>query len=734
MSLMWIPASVLGVAAVLLACPVAGALPDGRVIELVTPIEIAGASPGSAVPAPSGDAVDFQAGPFGDAVSGGNTLYQARRTAGGWTTTTLTPADVVPTRPFAETAPVFVTAGLGEAIFTTEQPLGSAANDKGALNLFEVSSQGALTLISQGAERVAALDPATFDGATPEGDIVAFDSAESLVPAATGLQESAFQPDDYLYVRDVSEGRTELIDVNNEGALVNPEGAVLGNGNDLASGEPPAPGQPSSFTYLPADGAGGTTTHAISTNGSKVFFESPGPAADEVELTTKRGREIHLYMRKENKTTVQLDSGEGTAGARYMGASENGGEVFFVSDEGLAGDGFKDTELYLYDTEDERLTPISAAPAGAPAVDGAVYGVTAIANDGSRVYYVAKGRLATNENSAGEGASEGEPNLYVYDTLTEENTFIAQLGSEEVEGAPASGHAGRLTSYLDVERPAVPTPNGEVLVFVSRRDLTGESSNATAQVYRYDAGPETLTCISCGPAATGSASIGIAGGGPSGAIGGGSYDPPGQSAPMSSTGERIFFETESALVPEDENSDSPPITRGSGESEQEIPTDVDVYEWENGHVYLISAGQSGITSLQGVTPSGNDAFFSSSVNITGAVPDGYVSLYDARVGGGFAPPAQSSVGASCDSIESCQGTLAGPATFAVPGTSIVDGVSVSVSAAPALAPAQPVQHKKKKKRQPQKRKPKGHRAHRSKSHRAGRKAASGSERGGQVTR
>lgn len=716
-------------AVVLLGCPVAAsALPDGRAIELVSPIEMNGSSPGTAVPAPSGEAVDFQAGPFGDAANGGTTLYQARRTAGGWETAALTPADVVQPRLLAQTAPLFFTPDLTESIFTTEQPLVPTHGASGALSLYAESAKGTVTLVSQGSQTGNGLGSATFEGAASDGNLVAFGSAESLVPGATGLDESGFQPDDYLYIRNVSAGATELVDVNEQGALLDSEGAVLGNGNDVVFGAPPAQGEASTFTYMPANGFGGTTTHAIAANGSKVFFESPTPASYEVELHTTRAREVHLYMRKEGKTTVQLDEGGGVpgegeeiAGARYMGASENGEKVFFLSDEGLAGVTFKDPELYMYDTGDEKLTPISVAPAGAPAVDGVVYGVVAIANDGSRVYYVAKGRLATNENAARQSAAEGEPNLYVYDTATATNTFIAQLDREEVEsgnGEPESGHAGRLTSYLDVERPAVPTPNGEVLVFVSHADLDGENSNGTAQVYRYDAGSDTLGCISCGPTATGSASIGINSEGPGGPIGGGSYDPPSQSAPMSSTGERIFFETESALVPEDENTGSPPIELDLAESKLGIPSDVDVYEWENGHVYLISAGQPGLTRLQGVTPSGNDAFFTSSVSIAGAPRAGEISLYDARVGGGFAP-SQVNETPSCVSIEGCQGIPAGTFVPAVPGTSMLGGAAAA--APPTTSAELPAKHRKVKKK---KQKPRSRRARKGKGRKATKQAVS----------
>ena len=197
----------------MLACPVAaGALPDGRGIELVTPVEMNGSSPGSAVPAPSGEAVDFQAGPFGDATGGENMLYQARRAGDAWQTTALTPANVLQSKPLAHTATMFFTHDLGESIFTTEQPLAAGESASGALNLFEESSQGALTLVSQGTQTGTGLDSATFDGATPDGDFVAFDSAEPLVTAASGLEESGYQTDDYLYVRDIPANSTELVE------------------------------------------------------------------------------------------------------------------------------------------------------------------------------------------------------------------------------------------------------------------------------------------------------------------------------------------------------------------------------------------------------------------------------------------------------------------------------------------------------------------------------------------
>lgn len=143
LSIRLISASILGVIVALLIClPTACALPDDRAYELVTPLDMNGASPGSAVSAVSGNAVDFQAGPFGDAVTSGQTFYQAQRTTNGWQTRALTPRAIVPTKTLGQTAAaLFFTPELSQTIFATEQPFALGAQDNGALNLYEESQK-----------------------------------------------------------------------------------------------------------------------------------------------------------------------------------------------------------------------------------------------------------------------------------------------------------------------------------------------------------------------------------------------------------------------------------------------------------------------------------------------------------------------------------------------------------------------------------------------------------------
>ncbi len=622
----------------------AGALPDNRVYEVVTPLE----EEGSLVPvggysSRDGTAVDWEAiGGLGDATSGGINFFQSRRTGSGWQTATLTPRAPKPLGALEAQAPMFWSPDLSHTIFLTPASYAPGDDDNGALDLYLTSTSGQVTWISQGSQGGSAPDEVTFDGATPDAGQAVFSAEESLTPEAVGL---AGYDRDYLYVRDVQTGETHLVDVNNSGELLDPEGAILGNGTTLAFGEPPY------YTYLPSDYSG-TTTNAISDDGSKIFFESPPPGAEDA---------THLYMREDNSRTVAIDNPESSGSAQYEGAAENGSLVFFTSDEGLAGDPNTDKEIYEFNTQTQALTAISGG--GGATADGNVVGVSAIANDGSHVYFVARGVLASNMSEDGEVALEGAPNLYVYDTENDQTTFISDLSTAGAE--PELG-VEPLVAEPDVDRSAYPTPNGETLVFESGADLTGQNTSEYFEIYRYDAENGALACISCTPegvAPTGDATLG--------GSGGGSYAPPSQAVPMSENASRIFFESPDPLVPEDTNPDRPPESSTRGETE--------VYEWENGQVSLISDGRAAVASgLDGTTPSGDDVFFTTPESLVPAdVNPGYFNIYDARVlKPGEAPPStgEATSSAPCSGPE-CRGPSAPAPSFLPPASASLQGAS-----------------------------------------------------------
>jgi hypothetical protein len=487
--------------------------------------------------------------------SAASELLQSNRTASGWQTTAKTPTPPAGNNPlvglFEEQQPVWYSSDLSKTIYTTPAfyPPG-VANPPGPgstsfLDLYEQSADGTMTWLSQGPQPGAgsAAQTATFDGASSDGDHVGFDTAEQLTPDATGLADLN-TPAQFLYERNVSEGTTELVDIAtttlsapssagdttisvgttsafaggqnvtigtgsseetdqiasvdpssntitlqnalNNGhasgdpveALISPDGAILGNGNWLDQG------------FEPAD-VFGTTTNAISSDGSKIFFETPPSFAGGGGSAEGVGPP-HLYMRDEaTNTTTQLDANPTLSDqAIYEGASQDGSVVFFTSDEGLGGNTNTDNELYEFNTTGAQIGPAPPMSvislSGDSATDGDVVGVTAISNDGSHVWFIARGVLAGNTGAQGETASQGAMNFYVINTATGNTTFIAQLG-DGISGDNRERTA--LAGEPDINRAAIPTPNGSVLVFESSANLTNQNPVGPSTTLTADVGP-----------------------------------------------------------------------------------------------------------------------------------------------------------------------------------------------------------------------------------------------------
>jgi hypothetical protein len=121
---------------------------------------------------------------------------------------------------------------------------------------------------------------------------------------------------------------------------------------------------------------------------------------------------------------------------------------------------------------------------------------------------------------------------------------------------------------------------------------------------------------------------------------------------MSPDGGRVFFDTRNALVPQDVN--------GTG----------DVYEWEDGKLYLISSGHDPSRSMfAGISESGADAFIMTAEGISPGDTDGSYDVYDARIPRpGDSPPAATPCeGAVCQGPPSVPQLLSPPASEAFNG-------------------------------------------------------------------
>ena len=144
--------------------------------------------------------------------------------------------------------------------------------------------------------------------------------------------------------------------------------------------------------------------------------------------------------------------------------------------------------------------------------------------------------------------------------------------------------------------------NGDFAVLASTLALTGFDTFDHSQVFRYDTDDGTLVCASC--ASTGAAPTGEAR----------------LSSGLNLTNDgRVFFTTVEPLVLRDTNNR------------------LDVYEWEEGELQLVSTGISNFDAgLLGVSPDGVNAFFFTRETLAPQDKNGEtMKIYDARAGGGF---------------------------------------------------------------------------------------------------
>ena len=330
------------------------------------------------------------------------------------------------------------------------------------------------------------------------------------------------------------------------------------------------------------------------------------------------------------------------------------------------------------------LVQVSHAPDGEA---GGVVGVVRVAPDGARAYFVATGDLLNSGAQArlvGEGRAVpqgGADNLYVYDTVSGQMSFIGDLCADyELSGGVRDNHCqskGNGKEESDVPlwsggntvEAQTAGAEGQFLVFSTYAQLSTGDIDTAKDVYRYDAETGSLERVSLGEEGYSS-------------NGNGSFDATIMvgfdlatvqekyelgSRAVSEDGARIIFKTAQPLSPEAINGLE------------------NVYEWhENsgsseGSVSLLSGGVGEQPVEDAViSPSGQDVFFVTTAGLVPQDTDGLGDIYDARLNGGFGKAPATPEACSSDA---CQGPLTNPAPLLVPG---------SVSQAPEVGVPAPV--------------------------------------------
>ncbi len=551
-------------------------------------------------------------------------FYENVRSGAGWVTAALDPSSLsYPAQELED-----VSADLSRSLWVLRSPAESAASE----NLAIREPDGSFVTIGP------MVPPA--EAAGPEaGETQGFADATELqyASATSNLSRVFFEirgagpkwPGDttqanngteslYEYV-DKGETEPRLVGVNGEGLLISNCGSALGS-IDLSGLET-------------ADGY-----NAVSEDGESVAFTAAGHQGGNGCKATSNAPEVNeLYVR------VGLDAGARTvaiseptaldcvvcqssatqASAEFQGASKDGSEVFFLTEQEL----FKEAtgkNLYEYDFDNRPGHKIIRVSVGAKEPE--VLGVARVSEDGSHVYFVAQGALTVGPNAEGAEPIPGEPNLYVFerDTTypTGHLTYIATLSAED--------HAD--WSETD-NRPVQATPDGRFVVFQSLADLTSGDASSVTQVFEYDALKEELVRVSIGE--------------PGYAAGQQSAEQSASRIPRQRFFKAVSVAQATSNVAIAENGSVVVFGSRGGLTAQAAPASEagseSLYEYRSsggmishGKVYLLD-GSPGFNAIAvGTDASGSDAWLSTEAPLVPSDSDTQVDLFDVRDDGGFA--------------------------------------------------------------------------------------------------
>ncbi len=581
----------------------------------------------------------------------------------------------------------------------------------------EVESEGSRVVSEEGTKIVG--------GSRDLSHVVLESLDHTVLPGTSGLEQ---QDTGSRALYESVGGEFTLASVNPEGSAFRC-GAVLGQGVE------------------------GARRDAVSTDGSRIFLTAPDPYAvgdghgcwggsasplvDAPQLYMRSGGQTIEVSKPEkgvsDPTCAALE--EACRPAVYVGASEDGSRVFFITQGELTKEAAElelhEPELYECEIVQEptgvgcKLTRISAGDAGSPALEpgsaGAhIWTVPAISSDGSTVYFTAFGALAPGAPVLKEESLRGPVNLYGYDTATSETVYIATVNMTDYPARNAG--AWEQSAHMGIDEGGAAlltlanwytTPDGRYLLFAARSEPTGyDTVEATpgacpkydtqeakighcSEVYRYDSElpvshgepgvPDNPVCISCDRSGARPDSNAFF------AHAAGSFLPAGGPVrAMSDDGLCVFFDSADPLVTQAENHT------------------LDVFEWEahdasgckpeqgaagcqlaQGCVSLISSGDDPAPSFfLGASADGSNVFFGTHARLVPEDTDTSGDLYDARIDGGFPVPGGRG---PCEGA-ACQNPPPEPID-ATPGSLTFSGAG-NIAPAPLTTPAKTKTKKK----------------------------------------
>jgi len=635
-------------------------LPDGREYVQVSPADKNGNQAGGStttidvgainhygLASADGNAVLFEGtGPIGESPSGSNKWFVATKNVGasGWSTRSLLPAEE--------------SRNLNNGL----QQLDPAPDLSHAI--VETATLGGLLDTSGCAQSLYLTGPDPFVAATWLERTEACGQYENAPVGGTpDFSTVYFTSAGKLLTEDVSRAGGWGFYENKEGVLH--EAGVLPDNKVSEFGAVPA-----------ASGHGRALAgNQVSTDGSRAFFVSPDPAAVGSCVTAEEGK---------GESAAQAAA----ACAPQLYVRENGDKTVLVSQSQLPGKVGESAPGGV-------LQMPNPAFQDQPGADGSYVFASP---DGSQAFFQSASALTQVAEEASPGL---EPKTYDFDVPTGELTYLPDVSGEilatDGDGSsftfvrPAAGGepaqlelwsagagGGSVTPVTQLPEPGASVPearmssDGSAFVFQTAARLSSAfNSGGSEQIYRYDVSASTLGCVSCAPAGVtpGGASISIL---HETELGSSLYEHSVATVNergISADGERIFFETSAPLVPQDSNTNTfASCSLGAGAICQQGE---DVYEWENGVVYLISTGKSPRDSyLLDSSENGDDVFFATAEGLVPGDTDGGYDVYDARIpheGEPYPPAAVPCEGSVCQGPPNVPAPLTPPASATFTG-------------------------------------------------------------------
>jgi hypothetical protein len=487
-------------------------------------------------------------------------------------------------------------------------------------------------------------------------------------------------------------------------------------------------------TWLGSDGSK-DVYNAVSASGATVFFTAEGKS----ECGAAEGPPVNeLYARLGQEQTVPIS--EPTTGAHgacgacndteprsatFLGASEDGSKVFFLTTQELLP-GAKGENLYEYDFDGPVTGRVRQVSVGAPSGEPEVQGVARVSEDGSHVYFVARGRLGEGprggtEQEGHEGpclAELGGPekaqeaiaateeskaelvttnakcrptpkaeNLYVYERDATypagHVSFIATLCSGEgasgltADGLCTSEQGDEADWSTSDQRLVQATPDGRFLVFSSVADLAEGDTSAEPQIFEYDALTGELVRVSNERAGYSPVEPKLDADNNQAVFGERGYSvktvpTEANEVNVSNAGSTVVFSSQGALTPEAEKAAAAHV-HNAYEYRSSVANGGSI---SAGDVYLIS-GESTEASREAVVTdgAGQNVFFAAATQLLPGDTDTQFDTYDARSDGGFLAPDPP---AGCVA-EACFSSLYAPPSVQAPGSESISATSPASS-------------------------------------------------------